>query len=496
MPANTRRREAAAVTPAYAPAIAIAIAITLAASLSTAADAQVAAQRLTPDAAHSRASFGARVDISGSQLFVRNNRAVYNGRCCTKVIEVYDSNGESWEKSQVLTQSSGAGPLSFATSAQHLVISGDDVRSFRNVDGVWEENQLVTSHSINYEVQDVTDDLLLLRDGTADSLDVYAWNRDRWISTGDISLDKGSTCASRGDILKVIPTPLNPTDAADGVEASMSVLTLRLNDDAWSVVDTLIIPETERAFKLVCSADGTTAAVLHRSTASILDRTEADKWALTGAIRYKDELGYAMDIEITKNYFYASEEFGADFPDGYALNSHMVVWSRRLGSWERVRRVEPLSPFDISWEHNDGCIGYNIAANDEYVVAGAPARDFLNGDERARDVGEVYVFANALLDNRPIPIPIDPRYELEWSSVYPSPGRGITRIEFSLPETARVVATVYDILGREVMSLEDGAHRDGPHRRTFDTRSWASGLYFVRVSVNDRTPAVSSFVVR
>jgi flagellar hook assembly protein FlgD len=50
-----------------------------------------------------------------------------------------------------------------------------------------------------------------------------------------------------------------------------------------------------------------------------------------------------------------------------------------------------------------------------------------------------------------------------------------------LPEAADVRASVYDVLGRQVVVLHDGRLAAGTHRFAFDGASLPAGVYLVRV---------------
>ncbi len=70
---------------------------------------------------------------------------------------------------------------------------------------------------------------------------------------------------------------------------------------------------------------------------------------------------------------------------------------------------------------------------------------------------------------------------------YPNPFNPTTSIRFSLPETAQVRLSVFDMLGREVSVLVDGSVAAGQHTATFDAADLPSGMYLYRLE----TPAGS-----
>lgn len=77
---------------------------------------------------------------------------------------------------------------------------------------------------------------------------------------------------------------------------------------------------------------------------------------------------------------------------------------------------------------------------------------------------------------------------------YPNPFNPKTTIPFSVKERCHVLLQVYDILGREVMTLVDDSHEPGFYRLTFDARHLPSGLYLYRIQMKD-FQAVKKMVV-
>ncbi len=74
---------------------------------------------------------------------------------------------------------------------------------------------------------------------------------------------------------------------------------------------------------------------------------------------------------------------------------------------------------------------------------------------------------------------------------YPNPFAGATTFEVDLPEPAQVTLSVYDVMGRRVATLHEGAWPAGTHRVRWEGRSasgaqLASGVYLVRLKANDQ----------
>lgn len=61
---------------------------------------------------------------------------------------------------------------------------------------------------------------------------------------------------------------------------------------------------------------------------------------------------------------------------------------------------------------------------------------------------------------------------------YPNPFNPITLIEYVLPTGGHTTLRVYDVLGRELVTLVNEVQSSGIHSSVFDASRYASGLYF------------------
>ncbi|MCD6374370.1 MAG: T9SS type A sorting domain-containing protein [Caldisericaceae bacterium] len=68
-----------------------------------------------------------------------------------------------------------------------------------------------------------------------------------------------------------------------------------------------------------------------------------------------------------------------------------------------------------------------------------------------------------------------------WQN-YPNPFNGQTTIYFSLPIRTKVSLKLYDVAGKEIMTLVKGTLNTGLHNITFDASGIASGIYFYRLT--------------
>ena len=74
-------------------------------------------------------------------------------------------------------------------------------------------------------------------------------------------------------------------------------------------------------------------------------------------------------------------------------------------------------------------------------------------------------------------------YYLEQN--YPNPFNSSTIIEYRIPEKSNVTIKIYDILGREVRTLNQGEQVPWHYKVNFNALSLASGVYFYRITAGD-----------
>ncbi|MCU7493898.1 MAG: T9SS type A sorting domain-containing protein [Ignavibacteria bacterium] len=75
----------------------------------------------------------------------------------------------------------------------------------------------------------------------------------------------------------------------------------------------------------------------------------------------------------------------------------------------------------------------------------------------------------------------------EMSQNYPNPFNPVTTIRYSIPEASKVELKVYDILGREVMTLVNKDQNRGSYSVQFDAGKLSSGIYIYRISAKNFT---------
>lgn len=77
--------------------------------------------------------------------------------------------------------------------------------------------------------------------------------------------------------------------------------------------------------------------------------------------------------------------------------------------------------------------------------------------------------------------------EFSLEQNYPNPFNPTTTIRVAVKEKSHVLLKVYDILGRELMTLLDGQFEAGYYNTSFDARGLPTGVYIYRVQMDGFT---------
>jgi len=82
------------------------------------------------------------------------------------------------------------------------------------------------------------------------------------------------------------------------------------------------------------------------------------------------------------------------------------------------------------------------------------------------------------------------------SQNYPNPFNPSTQISFSLPKAADVKLVVFDILGREVITLVNEFKQAGNHSIEFNASTLSSGVYFYRLVTDNFTDTKKMLLIK
>lgn len=78
---------------------------------------------------------------------------------------------------------------------------------------------------------------------------------------------------------------------------------------------------------------------------------------------------------------------------------------------------------------------------------------------------------------------------------YPNPATGIATIRYELPRPATVIVDVFDVLGRQIQTVETGLQAEGVQMTTLDASGLSAGAYVYRVRMDDGTSVTGRMLV-
>jgi hypothetical protein len=126
---------------------------------------------------------------------------------------------------------------------------------------------------------------------------------------------------------------------------------------------------------------------------------------------------------------------------------------------------------------------YNVAVVGIDVESLRPAADSPNGLSVRRFVKGSMDFVDGLLTSVQQTSSVIPQsYSL--SQNYPNPFNPSTKINFSIPKQGLVTMKIYNVLGREIMTLVNEQKTAGSYEVEFNAANLSSGVYFYRLVVS------------
>ena len=87
-------------------------------------------------------------------------------------------------------------------------------------------------------------------------------------------------------------------------------------------------------------------------------------------------------------------------------------------------------------------------------------------------------------------------HSFEISKLYPNPFNPSTEIGFSLPVDGHVQLAAYDVRGKEVDIIFEGAQSVGQHSYTWNAASLPSGVYYIRLQAGEMVTSQKALLVK
>ncbi len=186
---------------------------------------------------------------------------------------------------------------------------------------------------------------------------------------------------------------------------------------------------------------------------------------------------------------FAAYEFGLFRPDGFNL-----LWDDHMNGGH----IQFANNVQYQLHYNDIQLqGFNIDENTiqlKYWNEQSNSWELLNANvdvvNNTVTVSNGTVSSKLILTGQQNPLSInDPSSNLvaqfTLKQNYPNPFNPATTIEFSLLENAKVILTIYNVLGQKVVQLLDEEKPAGVYQVNFDASNLPSGIYFYELKVGD-----------
>jgi len=198
-----------------------------------------------------------------------------------------------------------------------------------------------------------------------------------------------------------------------------------------------------------------------------IDLTNTNKPFLTFQTKWNIESGWdAARVSVSTNNGSTWTDIAGKFTkpangQGVQLPTNAPIYDGSQNSW--VTEIMDLSPF----ENQSVKLRFKIES-DSYVEY----------DGWYIDNIEVMSYDSLTTGIRDDVKP----YKFMLNQNYPNPFNPSTVISYSIPEFSQVTLKVFDLLGREVLTLVNQEQKAGSYKVTFNASGFASGIYFYRLS--------------
>ena len=87
-------------------------------------------------------------------------------------------------------------------------------------------------------------------------------------------------------------------------------------------------------------------------------------------------------------------------------------------------------------------------------------------------------------------------HSFELSKLYPNPFNPSTEVSFSLPMDGHVQLTAYDVRGKEVDMIFEGAQSVGSHSYIWNASNLPSGVYYIRLQAGSMVTSQKALLIK
>ncbi|MDP8240616.1 MAG: T9SS type A sorting domain-containing protein [Candidatus Hatepunaea meridiana] len=178
---------------------------------------------------------------------------------------------------------------------------------------------------------------------------------------------------------------------------------------------------------------------------------------------------------------------GAFITNRYDISSWVMMTIANDGSNDRIDVWQLTS--GVFWLQIDADEGTTDAGDDRDIIVNVNAVDLETGDYE----DEILIQHNAAGSSFTIDVTLRVRpYKVddEWllaptefgiSNTYPNPFNSTAKLTYTVPQAANVTLRLFDIMGREVITLVDERHKAGRYTTVVSGEQLTTGVYIARL---------------
>lgn len=265
-------------------------------------------------------------------------------------------------------------------------------------------------------------------------------------------------------------TVLPATGRSMAIEEGFETLTLPSSD--WFVYN----PDGSAAWTVSSSAAATGSKSL-RLLNSNNDAGDIDEF-ISGSI----DLSNATDVELTFKYAFAKQTAtDADYLRIYASNDCGESWSVRKNISSSTIATAPNTtsnyvPAEVDWKQ---ITVTNISSS--YWTSNFRFKfQFVSGGGNNIYIDDINIYD-------PNTASIKENEDVNLFKVFPNPTKDIAKVSFDLVGNGNVKIVLTDMIGQQVQVVEQSYLNAGSHQFEINTNDLSNGIYFVNLSVDQKT---------
>ncbi|MEE9552979.1 MAG: lamin tail domain-containing protein [candidate division Zixibacteria bacterium] len=85
---------------------------------------------------------------------------------------------------------------------------------------------------------------------------------------------------------------------------------------------------------------------------------------------------------------------------------------------------------------------------------------------------------------------------ISYLRAYPNPFNSTTTIDFGLMKSSDITISIYNLLGQQIITINEGVKEAGDHSITWDASDFPSGVYFARLEAGERSENVKMVLLK